>query len=164
MDWTKTNPLERVVEWGAPIVLATAVGWSARLAGLPLAAMAASGMLALTFGVIVMRMAGRAAVAGVADFQPVEFEADEAGDELLLDNPVDELLLDDPLVAAPDSRVVQLFARQEPTPGELVLRISDFLNDGSRPTVAEAPAPEQQYPDASDALQAALANIRASLR
>lgn len=165
MAWTgRTHPLETLAERGAPIALALAAGWSARLAGLPPVVTAACGLLALTAGVVAMRLAGQAPAAGAADFEPVDFEAGGATDELLLDNVLDELLLDDPLVAAADSRVVQLFARQEPTPGELVLRISDFLNDGGRPQAAKPSPVEQQYPDASAALHAALANIRASLR
>ena len=78
----------------------------------------------------------------------------------------DELLLDDPLVeVAADARVVRLFAKQEPTPGELVERIADFLGDGRRPAQAAHYRADAQPPvDASTALHAALANIRASLR
>jgi hypothetical protein len=74
-------------------------------------------------------------------------------------------LLDDPIIeVAPESRVVQLFARAEPTPGELVLRIEDYLSDGRRTPAREASAAQQRPVDASAALHAALANIRASLR
>ena len=77
----------------------------------------------------------------------------------------DELLLDDPLEEPdPDSRVVRLFDRQDPTPGELVLRISDYLSDQDREPAPVRQAVEQQPADASDALHAALANIRANLR
>jgi hypothetical protein len=156
MDWAgKPHPLERIVECGAPLVLAIAAGWSARLANLPLAAILASGMLALAIGMVAMRLGGRGPVAESAAFELAEFEATDADDELLLDDPLVE--------ATPDSRVVRLFEQADPTPGELVLRISDYLNDGGRAAAPEAPT-EQQYPDASDALHAALANIRASLR
>jgi hypothetical protein len=162
MNWAgNTHPLERLAEWGAPLVLALAVAWAASLAGLPLAAKAAGGAAALAFGVAAMRIAGNAQHPMNANFEPAGFEAVEVADELLLDNPIDELLLDDPLVdPEPGSRVVRLFERQDPTPGELVLRISDYLGEqGRAPT-----AVEHQRVDASDALHAALANIRANLR
>jgi hypothetical protein len=164
MAWTgKAHPVEMLAERAAPVALALAAGWSARLAHLPLAGIAACGALALALGSIAMRLAGNTASTVASPFEPAVFEPDEALDELLLDNPVGELLLDDPLIeAAPDSRVVRLFARQDPTPGELVLRISDFLGEDNR---SAAPAPvDQDVPDASAALHAALANIRASLR
>lgn len=86
-------------------------------------------------------------------------------DEMLLDDPcvvdaadaVAELLLDDPLPApAVNSRVVQLFADgRMPTAGQLKSRIDRHLADGGKP------APTA---DASDALSAALAELRRSLR
>ena len=86
-------------------------------------------------------------------------------DELLLDQPlvadqmaaVAELVLDDPLpLAAPNSRVVQLFADGRiPSAGQLLTRIDRHLVDTKR----LAPAA-----DASDALGAALAELRRSLR
>ena len=67
------------------------------------------------------------------------------------------LLLDDPLPGAEsDSRVVQLFDRKAmPTPGQLQSRIDDHLGHAS-------PRPAQS--DASQALAAALAELRRSLR
>jgi hypothetical protein len=155
MAWAgKPHPAEILVEWGTPMVPAVAAGWAASAAGLPLAAMVAAGMIALTTGVVAMRLAGGAPLAEEPGFEPVAFE-----------DAVTELLLDDPLVEnASDSRVVQLFADPDPTPGELVSRISDYLNDGRRGPPATGEAPEQRPVDASDALHAALANIRASLR
>ena len=66
------------------------------------------------------------------------------------------LLLDDVLAEiGPESRVVRLFDRKAmPTPGQLKSRIDDHLSQG-------APAP---YPDASQALSDALAELRRSLR
>jgi len=156
MSWAKKHPVEVIAEWGAPALLAAAAGWAASAAGLPLAAVAAAGTIALAMGVVTVRLAGGAPIAARADFEPVPF------DECVTD---DELLLDDPLVEiAPDSRVVQLFAGEDPTPGDLVSRISDFLNDGRRTSSPLEGAPEHRLPDASAALHAALANIRASLR
>jgi len=155
MSWTTKHPVEVTAEWGAPALLVIATGWAASAAGLPLAAVAAAGTIALAIGLATMRLAGGAPIVAEEGFEPVPFE------DCVTDN---ELLLDDPLVETePDSRVVQLFARQEPTPGELVLRIEDYLSDGRRTPAPEA-AVEQRPVDASAALHAALANIRASLR
>jgi hypothetical protein len=154
MAWTKPHPLERVAEWGAPLVLALAAAWSASVAGLSLAAKAGGGVVALSVGLIAMRMAGKVPLTPEAGFQPVEFEQDD-DDVLLLED-----RLHDP---APDSRVVKLFERQEPTPGELVLRISDYLTEQGKPPATDSTF-EYQPADASDALHAALANIRATLR
>lgn len=94
-------------------------------------------------------------------------EADRVGDELLLteaDRVRDELLLTEAdrvlpaeqPVAATESRVVQLFNRAAmPTPGELKSRVDDHLAEASA-----RPAPS----DASQALAAALAELRRSLR
>lgn len=166
MNWTgKTHPVETLAEWGAPLVLALATVWAATMAGLPFLAKTACGVVALLVGVVAMRVAGKAPPARQVGFEPAAIETDESQDELLLDHPVDELLLDDPLeVPDPDSRVVRLFDRQDPTPGELVLRISDYLSDQGKEPAAMPPAFEQQPADASNALHAALANIRANLR
>ena len=157
MSWANKHPVEIVVEWGAPALLATAAGWSGSAAGLPLAAIAAAVMIALAVGVGTLRLAGGAPIVAEAGFEPAPFDVEEQGSELLLD---------DPLVGiAPDSRVVQLFDRPEPTPGELVLRIADYLSDDRRASPSDAGlAATQRSVDASAALHAALANIRASLR
>ena len=113
--------------------------------------------MAFSIAVLAVRLAGGAVGFTDGSFEPLPIE--EATDQF------DELLLDDPLVEiAPDSRVVKLFARGEPTPGELVLRIEDYLNDGRRAPAPDAVAAEQPPVDASAALHAALANIRATLR
>ena len=158
MNWTdQGHPGERLVEWGAPAVLATASGWAAYAASgavLPgVAAMAA----VLLVGVLAMDRAGKAE-RGVrlSDFavEPIEAAA------------IDELLLDDPLSEVPaDSRVVSLFAPEPPTPGALVARIADYL--GERSPLGRAAGDDMAGPVAVDAgaeLHAALANIRASLR
>jgi hypothetical protein len=110
------------------------------------------------------------------DFEVRDIETVELADELLLTSadrlhPLDELLLTDadrfdpsqPLVledvlTAIDSeaRVVRLFDRTAmPTPGELQSRIANHL--GQTPV-------EETPPDASQALSAALAELRRSLR
>lgn len=157
MVWNKKHPVEVAAEWAAPALLAAAAGWAASAMGLPPSAITAIGAFAFTVAVFAMRLAGGASGISEAGFEPVPIES-AAGE-------FDELLLDDPLVEiAPDSRVVRLFARSEPTPGELVLRIEDYLSDGRRVLAPEVAAAEQRPADASAALHAALANIKASLR
>ena len=104
-------------------------------------------------GVVAMRMVGKAPLFLDPGFEPAQFEPDE-DDEVLL--------LDDRLVEPEaDSRVVRLFARPEPTPGELVLRIADYLSEQGKPA-ARSFAGRARPVDASAALHAALANIRAN--
>jgi hypothetical protein len=82
-------------------------------------------------------------------------EADRVRDELLLTE-ADRVLPADQPVPVSDSRVVQLFDRVAmPTPGELKSRVDNHLAEGSA-----RPAPS----DASQALAAALAELRRSLR
>jgi len=157
MTWVgKVHPLERAVEWGAPAVFALGFGWATAMVGMPLAVSLAAALVALTVGVVAMRLAGAATHAVEANFEPAEFDPIAAKDELLLDDPLVEV--------TPDARVVRLFERDDPTPGELVLRISDYLSEQGRP----APEPfrdlDRQLVDASAALHAALANIRSTLR
>jgi hypothetical protein len=168
MDWAgKQHPVEALVEWLAPAALAGAVGWSAVTVGFSPAIVALAMPAVLVIGFLAIRRTGLSAETAAAAFEPVSFElAGVEPDELLLDNVLrevadgDELLLDDPLIdMSDDARVVRLFARQEPTPGELVARIEGFLSDGARGGPRPSP-----IPDASAALQAALANVRASLR
>jgi hypothetical protein len=156
MAWTKTHPLERAAEWGAPLVLAIAAAWAASMAGLPLAAKTGAGVVALSIGMIAMKVAGKAPAWGVAGFEPAEFKPRITEDELLLDDPLVEI--------QPESRVVKLFERDDPTPGELVLRISDYLSEQGQPPVSRAQPIDPEPIDASAALHAALANIRATLR
>ena len=53
---------------------------------------------------------------------------------------------------------------RDATPGEMVARIENFLGDDRRMTTRAAEEGSASPPDASAALHAALANIRASLR
>jgi hypothetical protein len=157
MNWAvNKHPVEWAVETLAPALLAAAAGWSAWKIGLPLAASAAGATMMLALGVVAMRLAGDQPIAELGPFDPVEFDDPTATDELLLDDPLVEV--------QPDSRVVRLFEREEPTPGELVTRISDYLGGARRPPAPEAGQEDHRQPDASAALHAALANIRASLR
>ena len=167
MSWAeKQHPVETLVEWVAPIPLGIAAAWAGKTLGLSIVEAAAVGIAFLTAGFAAVRLAGRAKALSYG-FEPAVFEADTVElDELLLEAKDELLELTDPLVeVASDSRVVRLFARQEPTPGELVERITDFLGEGERPRLAaSAPDGASAPVDASAALHAALANIRASLR
>lgn len=162
----KQHPVEILVEWAAPLCLAVAMGWAGGALGL--SAIQAGGLAIACFlaGSGLLRWVGKPAAAAF-DFQPAAVEPQAAELEELLLEWKDELLeLTDPLIdAAPDSRVVRLFDRQEPTPGELVERITEYLGEGRRPVEAAPAAVGPSSPiDASAALHAALANIRASLR
>ncbi len=161
----KQHVLETAVEWVAPISLAAALGWAGFRLGAPLAGIIAAAIVAFAGGLGIMRRTDRAAPATIAPFEAAAIEPVEPG-ELLLTADDEVLILDDPLVEPPsDSRVVRLFERQEPTPGELVDRITDFLGGSRQPAlVPQRPVEDQYSVDASAALHAALANIKASLR
>lgn len=166
MSWAgKQHPVETAIEWLAPIPLALAVTWSGGLLGLSFMESVAIGVAVLTAGFAVIRLAGGAGAVQLRSFEPAGFASVEL-DELLLEEKDAVLELNDRLdEIRPDSRVVRLFERQDPTPGELVDRIVDFLADGGRQAIAGQPAAEPRHlPDASEALHSALANIRASLR
>ena len=167
MSWAgKQHPIEMLLEWVAPLPLALAAAWAGKALGFSLGAAAAAAVAAFALGFLAIKRIGSANSPSSYGFEPTVFESAGDTDELLL-GPQDEVLvLDDPLVEVPeDSRVVRLFARQEPTPGELVERIADFLGEDRR-TVADVPVRVENAPpaDASAALHTALANIRASLR
>src|SRR5687768_11905243 len=164
MNWAgKQHPLETAVEWLAPIPLAVAASWAGWRLGLSAIWSLGLGAAALAGGFAAFRVAGRGASIPIPDFQPAQFESIDP-DELLLQEKDSILELHDRLEDAdPDSRVVRLFERHDPTPGELVDRIVDFLSEGNRQDPL-APARVEPIPDASAALHDALANIRASLR
>ena len=168
MNWaSKQHPIETLAEWGAPALLASAVGWAVRSVSLPAAIVGVAAVLAFAIGLAAMRMVGAVKSLAVSQFEPVGLDPASSIaelDELLLEPKDEVLILDDPLVEPTiDSRVVRLFARPDPTPGELIERISDFLGDGRRAAL-EGQASPAVPADASTALHAALANIRASLR
>ena len=163
----KQHVLETVVEWVAPMLLAAAFAWAGFRLGAPLAGALAAAIVAFAGGVGVMRKADSGSSATLAPFETPEIEPVEPElVELLLEAKDELLILDDPLIEpTPDSRVVRLFERQEPTPGELVDRIADFLGGDRQPApVPQRPAEDRYNVDASAALHAALANIRSSLR
>lgn len=157
MNWDqRRNPIELFVEWAAPALLASAVGWAARaLTGNPLVVALSLATVAFV-GFALMRRVTPEAGHALADFELMPFENDAA----------EELLLDDPLVPIADgSRVVRLFDRQPNSPGEMIARINDFLELGPQLSAADVEADRMHRPsDASAAMHEALANIRASLR
>lgn len=178
-----------LVEFGGAVVLALAAGFaglklSPSFGLAPAAAIAASSFAAFGLGLLAMRaikpeprgfaLAGLRA--GVLTHE--ELNWDPAADEpLLLDVAYEDprllaergpeaaedgvLLLDDPLVADPDSRVVRLFAAAPmPHPGQLKAQIDRHqANKAGR-----AGQDQVRGPDAADALHAALADLRRSLR
>lgn len=128
-------------------------------------------------GFLTMRVVGsEPPVHAIADFSVDPIHADDVleltevvEEPLLLDTPYDELadvealLLEDALPEPdPASRVVRLFAAQQvPTPGQLKDRIDRHLAAGTMHRVREFEGPA---PDASDALFAALSELKRSLR
>ncbi len=166
MSWArKPHPVEVAIEWLAPVPLALAVGWASWRIGLSSIESVGLGGCALAAGHLAFKLGSGNRLAPLQGFQPAEFASIEP-DELVLEETDAVLELNDRLEqTTSDARVVRLFERQEPTPGELVDRIVDFLAEGRGPTQFERPAVEGgRPPDASAALHDALANIRASLR
>lgn len=163
----KQHVIETIAEWGAPLLLAAALGWAGFRLGAPLAGVLAAAIVVFAGALGAVRKADSHPQTALASFEAPQIEPVEPElEELLLEAKDELLILDDPLVQpAADSRVVRLFARPEPTPGELVDRIADFLGGDRQPApVPQRPAEDQFSVDSSAALLAALANIKASLR
>ena len=174
-------PFDWLAEIAGASVLALAVGYAglkmAPLVGAGASSVALMAAVAFAGGLLTMRRIPaperRFALPDLALVSPAA--ADGTNDELLLDQLVEEplmltevlgdepLLLDDPLLEAePGSRIVQLFASPPmPTPGQLRERIERHLATGAMHVVREFEGPA---PDASDALYAALSELRRSLR
>jgi hypothetical protein len=142
----------------------------------PAAAIVASASAVFAVGLLIMRaVAPEPREHALAGFSVDPIEPNVREEPLLLDVSCEEpllledlaedeaMLLDDPLVEAdPGSRVVRLFATPPmPTPGQLKERIDHHLATGAMHAVHEFEGPA---PDASDALYAALAELRRSLR
>lgn len=152
----------------------------------PPTATIAAGFIFFALGLLAMRLApGRPATHRLAEFTVVSLKNDELlldtpfNEILLLDTPIapEELLLDAPLKEwadddellleialpepGPDSRVVRMFALPAaPGPGEIKERIHRHL--AGEPLSAASGRPT--LPDASDALYAALDELKRSLR
>jgi hypothetical protein len=151
---TTAHPLDRLADWLAPAFFGGSAGWSAWIVGISPAAAAAVGLLAFGLAYVAIRRLGSARSTSTWAFEPAELNGLAVVDE--------ELLLDDPLIEIEHgARVVSLFSGEAATPGELVTRIADYLGQGATPPAVEV---HREPADASAALHAALANIRASLR
>jgi hypothetical protein len=169
-----------LVELGGASVLAAAGGYAALKLAPSLAfsgatAMVATGFSCFASGMLMMR----ATRPGPRQHVLAEFAIEPIGtDELLLDKPIEEpLLLDTPYKEDPSdvllldnalpeyhptSRVIELFASpQMPTPGQVKERIDRHLAGAPRRTLPDEPL---LSPDASEALYAALNELRRSLR
>ncbi len=161
---------DRVAELAGAIALGIGTAASTRqiapLGGFEPALLAEAGGLAgLIAGWLIVRLTpGSSKPPALASFDvaPIEsFIAKEfAPDELLL-----ETQSTDP---ARDARLAALFGSPHPaSPGDLQARIEMHLGDPSHASggrVTSAPGHPQVIPDASDALHAALNEIRRSLR
>ncbi len=166
MDTRYVERIENIVSFAAAAIFAVAVAFAA---GRLFVSTAAAGVAAVAAFALVwqmLRLIGpNDQELALAQFAPAELTLEDS-DELLLteadrltpEGPAtDELLLDDVLASlGEDSRVVRLFdASAMPTPGQLRTRIDRHLNH----THSEAGSR-----DASQALHAALAELRGSLK
>lgn len=154
MDWTtQRHGGERLIDVGAPAVLAAATGWAVAAVSGGVFAGVGAAVVAMAAGVMAMRRMGGSEPALVLPDYAIEPIDDAIRDELLLDDPLGAV--------AADSRV-SMFERDDDaaTPGALVARIADYL-DGR---VSVDRGQDRLPTDAGAALHVALANIRASLR
>lgn len=152
---------DRLAEWGGAVGFASGVAFAAWSIGGPLVA-GAAGACGFAAAFFLMTQIGRDHKPRYAFF-PMELRFPEGEQEQ--HDGEDELLLNDPLVAVDDSRVVRLFAAEASHPAALVARIEDYLDrDPNRRDRGQEERRDEPVPDASAALHAALANIRASLR
>ena len=132
---------------GAAVLLAPRYEWPSWPVG------AGAALVGLALGWLIVRMvpAERLAI-NVAPFELAPLDVTEADEALLLEDELPQ--------PEEDSRVVRLFAPDGPTSvGELQARIDQHLVQR-----AAEPNSPSQAPDASDALHAALEEIRRSLR
>ena len=178
MDGGLIERIESGAARGASVLFAAASGFAAyglsTTSGLePQIALGAAGAGALAYlpcsRILGVGRAGSRRF-GLPAFSVCDFEFVEPADELLLTD-VDRvdgsapLDLDDILAEiGPDSRVVRLFDRKAmpaTTPGQLQSRIASHLADGAP---LSAPSDTAAASDASQALSAALAELRRSLR
>ena len=149
-----------LVEFGGAMAPALAAGFAADKLSPSLGLGAAGAMtVAASTSFALGFLAMRAVKPEVRPFPLANFAVEPAA-PVAFEEP---LLLDDPLTEPEtDSRVVQMFAHLPlPTPGQLKERIDRHLATGSMHVVHEFEGPA---PDASDALYAALADLRRSLR
>lgn len=159
--WAKE--IEAIADCGAAVILGVATFYASARAGVGPAIAAAVAAAGVSGAYLMLRniMVPESAFA-LASFEPVEAVFDDC-DELLLtdsdriDAEGEELILDDILAKLREgSRVVRLFdPAAMPSPGEFSDRIDLQANRNQS---------FSQPPDASDALHAALSELRRSLR
>ena len=166
MDTRHVERIENIASFAAAAVLAVAVASVVGRLFVSTVAASAGAVAAFASAWYLLRSIGPSeAELSLAQFVPAELALEES-DELLLTErdqfvpklpPADELLLDDVLARlGAESRVVRLFdASAMPTPGQLRTRIDRHLNQ----TQSNAGSA-----DASQALHAALAELRSSLK
>ena len=155
--------IEAITDCGAAALLGAAASYASTRAGFgPAIAAAAAGACAIGGYLMLRSVITRDPTFSLAAFAPVDADFDEC-DELLLteadrvDPEAQELILDDILAKLrAESRVVRLFdPAAMPSPGEFRDRIDRHVNGH----------PSSSSPhDASDALHAALSELRRSLR
>jgi len=164
MDWaSEDHPAERAADGAAAAAFAAAVAfaaWSLAVATGPTTALAAAAFL-LAYALLRQVPVEQSSFA-LPNFELMPVEPPQAGELLLTrrhdGHPVETnaLLLEDRLALDPDSRVIRLFdPRRAPTSGDFqasIARPSDWISPGSASR------------DASEALSAALAELRRSLR
>ncbi|MCA1654364.1 MAG: hypothetical protein ABR588_09000 [Sphingomicrobium sp.] len=129
------------------LLLSPKVGWNSGLAAI------GGGVAGLIAGWGMMRLVpGQDMSLALSSFEPVAIEPAAGEEPLVLDDVLDRV--------QPDSRVVRLFAAEgAPTAGQLKARIDCHLGQETNQRTGQAmPA------DATDALHAALEEIRRSLR
>lgn len=167
MDGAGEDVLGWLADGLAAGILGASVGTSLLLLGAPQA-----GVAAAAASVLVALAGLRAIKREPQRFRLPRFsvEQDPAPDmqdvlELLELAPPEPLLLEDRLEeAAPDSRVVQLFAaRTLPTPGELQQRIAAHLAGADGPAMPNGGVVHELEVDAAAALRQALGDLRRSL-
>jgi hypothetical protein len=155
--------IEAIADCGAAAILGAAASYASARAGAGPAFMAAAAGTCVTGAYLMLRrVMVREPAFALASFAPVDADFDQC-EELLLtdadraDAQGEELILDDILAKLRDgSRVVRLFdPAGMPSPGEFRDRIERHVNGHQSPC---------EYPDASDALHAALSELRRSLR
>ncbi|HEU5285239.1 MAG TPA: hypothetical protein VFU20_01860 [Sphingomicrobium sp.] len=140
MEWaSEDNPVEQAVDVAAAALFAAAVGFAAGAAGLGAGAtIFAATATSLPVYAVLKSVAAGERVYALPAFEPAPLELASHSDD-------DELLLEDRLgIVTPDARVVCLFG-----PGQ---------RSGGCASSSSA------LPDASQALTAALAELRRSLR
>lgn len=140
MEWAnEDNPAERAADVAAAALFAAAVGFAAGMAGLgavPTISVAAAASSLVYAALRKVSPGDRCHALPAFEPAPLELAEDSTGSELLLEDELGSV--------EPDARVVRLFGRGQALGG------CAFSNSA--------------HPDASQALTAALAELRRSLR